>query len=389
MPSHPGLHATASEIVPTEAARRPRTSRGAGQLPEGERPTEADAPRPAVQPAAATLDRCRSLVEPALRKAVRGLHPGPRRIASHAFGWCETDGTPSARGGGKGVRPALVVLGAEAVGAPADVAVPGAVAIELIHTFSLMHDDIMDGDGSRRHRDSAWKAFGTGPALLAGDALFALGVRTLAEVGGDRGGEAVRHLTVMLGELVHGQADDELFESRPWTGPQAVGIAEYRAMADRKTGALLGCAAAIGPVLAGAPRRLTYALAQAGREWGLAFQAVDDVLGIWGDPAVTGKPVHSDLRRAKKTLPVLGALAMDPSLGPRLDQLIGADTPPDDARLRQAADLIERAGGRAYALRDARSRVAAARDQLRTVPLAAPCVDELVALSELFVDRRV
>ncbi|MCX5384244.1 polyprenyl synthetase family protein [Streptomyces sp. NBC_00083] len=357
--------------------------------PAGSAPSPGSAPHPGARPtAAATLARCRDLVEPALRRAVRELHPGPRRIASHAFGWCETDGTPRAGGGGKGVRQAFVVLGAEAAGAPAGAAVPGAVAIELIHTFSLMHDDIMDGDGRRRHRDSAWKAFGTGPALLAGDALFALGVRTLAEVGGARGGEAIGQLTSMLGELVHGQADDELFESRPWSGDTAVGLGEYRAMAERKTGALLGCAAALGPVLAGAPPRVTDALGRAGRQWGLAFQAVDDVLGIWGEPGITGKPAYSDLRRAKKTLPVLGAMAQDPSLGPRLDRLLAADGALDPACLRRAADLVEKAGGRAYALREARARVAAGRDHLRAVPLAGPAVDELVALSDLFLNRQ-
>ncbi|MFE9410751.1 polyprenyl synthetase family protein [Streptomyces sp. NPDC006704] len=353
-------------------------------------PSGPDAPhRPAAPGAAASLARCRDLVEPALRKAVRGLHPVPCRIASHAFGWCEPDGTPSAGDGGKGVRPALVVLAAEAVGARAELAVPGAVAIELIHTFSLMHDDIMDGDGRRRNRDSAWKSFGTGPALLAGDALFALGVRTLAEVGGARGAEAVRQLAATLEELVHGQADDEAFETRPWTGPNAVGLGEYRAMADRKTGALLGCATALGPVLAGAPSPLTAALTRAGRQWGLAFQAIDDVLGIWGEPSVTGKPVHSDLRRAKKTLPLLGAMTMDPAFGARLERLIEEGDLADDACLRQVADLAEKSGGRAYALREARARVAAAREHLRAVPLAAAAVDELLALSQLFLDRRV
>ncbi len=339
-------------------------------------------------PAAETLARCRKLVEPALREAVHGLHPDPGRIASHAFGWCDVNGEPSTGGGGKGVRPALTVLGAEAVGAGADVAVPAAVAIELIHTFSLMHDDIMDGDERRRHRDSAWKAFGTGPAVLAGDALFALAVRVLSGADGVRGGSAVHQLSLMLGELVHGQADDVLFETRPWTGRGAVGLAEYRAMAARKTGALLGCAASLGPTLADAHPRRTNALAEAGRQWGLAFQAVDDVLGIWGDPAVTGKPAHSDLRRGKKTLPVLAAIALTPAIGPHLERLLGGEGPHDDDRVRRAADLIDEAGGRAYALRDARTRVFAARDRLRAAPLVTAPVDELIALSEVLVDRR-
>ncbi|MBT2386240.1 polyprenyl synthetase family protein [Streptomyces sp. ISL-11] len=335
------------------------------------------------------LVRCRTLVEPALRAAVRGLHPLPRRMASFSLGWCDADGTPSAAPGGKGVRQALAVLGAEAVGAAGDVAVPAAVAVELVHTFSLVHDDIMDGDERRRHRDTAWKAFGTGPAVLTGDALFALAVQTLARTGGEHGGEAVRLLAEALGELVHGQADDLLFEARPWVGPDAVGISEYRAMAGRKTGSLLGCATALGPVLAGAPPLLVGALAEAGRQLGLAFQAVDDLLGIWGDPLTTGKPVHSDLRRRKKTLPVLAAMALDPAAGRRLAALLGPGGPVEEADARRAADLVEEAGGRAFALAEARRHAAAAHACLRGVPLAEHAVGELVALSEYLVERQL
>ncbi|SPE62999.1 (2E,6E)-farnesyl diphosphate synthase [Streptomyces netropsis] len=338
------------------------------------------------------LDRCRELVEPALRAAVRTLHPWPRRMASFSLGWCDADGLPDAgagNSGGKGVRQALAVLGAEAVGAPGEAAVAGAVAVELVHTFSLVHDDIMDGDERRRHRDSAWKAFGTGPAVLAGDALFALAVETLARAGGESGAEAVRHLSGALRELVHGQADDLLFENRPWTGPQAVDIPAYRAMALRKTGSLLGCAMAVGPVLAGASPLLSGALAEAGRQLGAAFQAVDDLLGIWGDPRSTGKPVHSDLHRKKKTLPVLTALASDTAAGRRLALLLDSATPLDAADAYCAAGLVEEAGGRAFTLAEARRHVAAAHDCLDSVPLVPRAVEELRSLSEFLIDRRL
>lgn len=349
-------------------------------------PTGLQAPPPPV------LDRCRELVEPALRAAVRTLHPWPRRMASFSLGWCDADGLPgvgAGNGGGKGVRQALAVLGAEAVGTPGEAAVAGAVAVELVHTFSLVHDDIMDGDERRRHRDSAWKAFGTGPAVLAGDALFALAVETLAGAGGKSGAEAVRHLSGALRELVHGQADDLLFENRPWTGPQAVDIPAYRAMALRKTGSLLGCAMAVGPVLAGASPLLSGALAEAGRQLGAAFQAVDDLLGIWGDPESTGKPVHSDLHRKKKTLPVLAALASDSAAGRRLALLLDSDAPLDAADAYCAAGLVEEAGGRAFALAEARRHVAAAHDCLDSVPLVPRAVEELRALSEFLIDRRL
>jgi geranylgeranyl diphosphate synthase type I len=247
------------------------------------------------------------LVHPALKETVGRLHPWLGEMAAYSFGWCEVGGTPVVAPGGKGVRQALAVLGAEAAGAPARAGIAPAVAVELVHTFSLLHDDIMDGDETRRRRRTVWKAYGTGPAGLAGDALFALAVETLATASGGAGG--LRLLSTALGDLVHGQADDLLFAARPWRGPERVRPDEYRAMAEGKTGALLGCSAALGAVLGGAPPATVAALDRAGRHMGIAFQLVDDVLGIWGDPAVTGKPVHGDLRERKKTFPVLTALS--------------------------------------------------------------------------------
>ncbi|MEV4434942.1 polyprenyl synthetase family protein [Streptomyces sp. NPDC049585] len=342
---------------------------------------------PPVVGAQQVLARCRTLVEPALREAVASLHPWPHRMASFSLGWCEADGTPAAGGGGKGVRQALAVLGAEAVGAPREHAVAAAVAVELVHTFSLLHDDIMDGDERRRHRASAWKEYGTGPAVLAGDALFALAVEKLAGSAGPHSAQALGLLAGAMRSLVHGQAEDLLFETRPWTGPAAVTAVAYEAMAAAKTGALLACALTLGPVLAGAPGAVTDALAAAGRDLGTAFQAVDDVLGIWGDPAHTGKPVHADLRRGKKTLPVLAALAAGGEAGRRLGALLGA--PLDAEAARRAAHLVEEAGGRAAALALARERAASARSRLEAAPLAPEARRELLELADHLTDRRV
>lgn len=210
------------------------------------------------------LTRCRRLVQPALQEAVGRLHPWVSEMAAYSFGWCEVGGALAVASGGKGVRQALAVLGAEAAGAPGRAGVPAAVAVELVHVFSLLHDDIMDGDPARRGRPTVWKAYGTGPAVLAGDALFALAVETLAGAGSD----AVRLLSAALSDLVRGQADDLLFATRPWTGPERVRPGEYRAMAEHKTGALLGCAAALGALLGGAPPATVAALDRAGRHLG-------------------------------------------------------------------------------------------------------------------------
>ncbi|MFF5483266.1 polyprenyl synthetase family protein [Streptomyces sp. NPDC012935] len=305
-------------------------------------------------------------------------HPWVGEMAAYSFGWCEVGGAPAAASGGKGVRQALAVLGAEAAGAPGRLAVPGAVAVELVHAFSLLHDDIMDGDTSRRRRPTVWKAYGTGPAVLAGDALFALAVETLAAA--PAGPPAVRLLSVALQDLVRGQADDLLFATRPWTGPQRVRPDEYRTMAEHKTGALLGCSAALGALLGGAPPATVAALDRAGRHLGIAFQVVDDLLGIWGDPAVTGKPVYGDLRERKKTFPVLAALHS--RSGARVAVLLESAADPGEV-----ASLIEEAGGRSAALAEARRHVTAVEAALADVPLKARPAGELRSLLDFLVRR--
>ncbi|MFB9734317.1 polyprenyl synthetase family protein [Streptomyces thermocoprophilus] len=328
------------------------------------------------------LERCRTLVRPALGAAVERLHPWVGEMAAYAFGWCEVGGAPAEAPGGKGVRQALAVLGAEAAGAPAATGVPAAVAVELVHAFSLLHDDIMDGDATRRCRPAVWRAYGTGPAVLAGDGLFALAVETLAAAPG--GGTAVRRLSAALGDLVTGQADDLLFASRPWRGPQRVRPGEYRAMAERKTGALLGCALALGAHLGGAPEALTSGLDRVGRRLGVAFQIVDDVLGIWGDPAVTGKPVHGDLREGKKTFPVLCALDGPGPAARRLAALLEAG---GDAA--EAAAAVRQAGGRRAALAAARTLVVAAVDELDALEPATGAAAELRSLPGYLTDREL
>lgn len=362
-----------------------RTSAGPAGGPAPTVPRASRRPAPAVP---GVLERARELTRPALAEAVGRLHPWIGEMAAYGLGWADRSGTPDPGGSeGKGVRQALVVLGAEAVGADAADAVPGAVAVELVHTFSLLHDDIMDADALRRQRPAVWKAYGTGPAVLAGDALHAQAVAVLAEAPGRHAGAAVRRLCGTLNALVSGQAEDLRFEQRPWHGPGAVAPEEYRSMAEHKTGSLLGCALALGAVLGGAPDRTVTALDRAGRHLGLAFQAVDDILGIWGDPAVTGKPVHADLRRSKKTYPVLVALAGGGEIARALVPLLSPPGPVDAASAELVAALVEEAGGRAATRDEARRHLDAARGALRDTPLAHPAVRQLDALFTHVLDR--
>ncbi len=214
-------------------------------------------------------------------------------------------------------------------------------------------------------------------------------METLAETPGAGGGAAVLRLSGTLTLLVRGQAEDLLFADRPWTGPDAVRTDAYRTMAEHKTGSLLGCAAALGALLGGAPDRTVSALDRAGRHLGVAFQAVDDLLGIWGDPARTGKPVHGDLRQRKKTYPVIAALASHGPTAHELAALLSSPCPPDGTTAARAADLIEAAGGRTATLAEAHQHLDAARACLRGVALAPDAVDEIEELLDYLALRTV
>jgi geranylgeranyl diphosphate synthase, type I len=328
------------------------------------------------------MTRARRLVDPALLSSLTRLHPDLRRAAEYHLGYVEADGTPAA-GRGKGIRPALAVLSAEAVGARPDVGVPGAVAIELVHNFSLLHDDIIDGDRQRRHRATVWALFGVGQAILVGDALQTVAHQALIELRTEAAVTAADHLAVAVAEMIAGQADDMALESA-----ERVTVEECTRMEAGKTGALLSCAASIGAVLAGAGEHSVAALAQFGAELGLSFQAVDDILGIWGDPAVTGKPVGSDLASKKKTLPVAFAIAASGDAGEELAAMFrNGDL--DPAAVRHATSIVERAGGREATEDFARRHLALALEALETDGLDRRATADLRHVAEYVCEREL
>ncbi|WP_239028500.1 polyprenyl synthetase family protein [Pseudonocardia acidicola] len=334
-----------------------------------------------VDIALAVLRRGRDTVTPALRAAVARLDRASREQAAYHLGWIELDGTPG-HGGGKAVRPALALLSAAAAGAPVQAGLPGAVAVELVHNFSLLHDDLMDGDTERRHRRTVWAHWGAPAAILTGDALLALAVEVLLEGGSPHAAPAARLLAATTRELIRGQAEDVAFERR-----SDVGVEECLSMAAGKTASLLATSAAIGSVLAGAPVGLTATLQTYGTELGMAFQLVDDLLGIWGDPAVTGKPVLSDLRSRKKSLPVTYAVHHGGTAGRELARWLAGAGEDGEAQLRRAAALVEDGGGRDWAAAEARRRIALGEKALAGADLPDGPRAELVALGRYLVDR--
>ncbi|RFS81809.1 polyprenyl synthetase family protein [Actinomadura spongiicola] len=357
-----------------------------------------------VRSADEVLAWSRALLDPALRDAVETLPGTMRDIAAFHFGWRDVRGRSASGASGKAIRPALTLLAARAVGGAAETALPAAVAVELAHNFSLLHDDVMDGDLTRRHRPTAWTVYGTSAAVLAGDALLAAAFEALvaapprpapgpdasdlnapapdAAGGSPALARSVRTLGHAVTDLVEGQNTDLAFEER-----DDVTLDECVAMAGRKTGALIGAACALGASHGGGTSVQTARLHAFGERLGLAFQLVDDLLGIWGDPAVTGKAVHADLYSRKKSLPVVAALTSATPAGAELAALYLSDEPLSGDDASRAAALIDAAGGRAWAAERADALLADALHELDAADLAAVPAAELRALARLIAHR--
>ena len=337
---------------------------------------------------AEVLTWSRGLVDPALREAVDRLPDAMRRVAGYHFGWSDEEGRPVEAGngngdrGGKAVRPALVLLAARAVGGDAEQAVPAACAAELVHNFTLLHDDVMDGDVTRRHRRTSWAVFGSSAAILAGDALLTLAFDVLAGTGRATAGTGMRTLSTVLLELVDGQCSDIAFEKR-----EDVDLLECVRMAAGKTGSLLGGACSLGAIFGGGDEEQIERLRGFGEHVGLAFQFVDDLLGIWGDPGVTGKAVYSDLINRKKTLPVVATLTSGTPVAQELADLYHGDRRLSEDELARAAELIESSGGRAWTEKQAEEHLALALSSLHGAGLDTSAGAELAALARLAVHR--
>ncbi|WP_263165724.1 family 2 encapsulin nanocompartment cargo protein polyprenyl transferase [Streptomyces sp. SCSIO ZS0520] len=351
------------------------------QIPPGRGPARHEAPGE-PQDAAVILERARRGVDPGLRRAVDALPGAMCRIARYHFGWEHADGTPAAGNAGKAVRPALVLTAAEALRAPRGAALRPAVAVELTHNFTLLHDDVMDRDRTRRHRATAWTVFGDADAILAGDALQAQAQLLLTEDRHPAAAAAAARLAACVVELCEGQHLDTALESRP---PREVSLTECLEMAESKTGALLGCSCALGALYAGADGEVVEALDEFGREAGLAFQLIDDVIGIWGDPRRTGKPAGADLLVRKKSLPVVAALTSGTPAAEELAELYAR--PPERADLERTAAAVERAGGRDWAQQQAAEHMSRAVSHLSRAIPDPVAAGGLLALAE-FVTRR-
>lgn len=301
-----------------------------------------------------TLDHAPYLeaIEADLRAALaaaEGLVAPLYGMMQYHLGWLDADLAPCEASRGKRLRPLMCLLACQAAGGEWRAALPAAAAVELVHNFSLIHDDIEDHSDTRRHRPTVWSLWGVPQAINTGDAMWSV-ARLQCHRLASLGHPPERTLRVMAAldeaclELCTGQYLDLAFEAEG-----VVALDDYRRMIGGKTAALLSAALAAGAILAGAGDGAVAGYRAVGWELGLAFQITDDILGIWGDPAATGKSAASDILARKKTLPTLHALAWERDRG--LDDLARLYALPalHEDQVSRVLALLERAEARAVA----------------------------------------
>lgn len=322
----------------------------------------------------------------------------------YPLGWRHPDLTPARAHPGKLLRPTLLLLGCELAAARAGLdaparsarvrqAVPAAVCVELIHNFSLVHDDIEDGDEERRHRPTLWKLWGVPQAINTGDGIFSIARASLWRLV-DNGvdAETIVRLAALADrtcvELCEGQFLDMTYEGR-----RDITVGLYLEMIGRKTAALMACALEMGAIL-GAPEdgALAHRMAEVGRGLGLAFQLRDDLLGIWAHEEELGKMAAGDLRRKKMSLPVIHAL--ETARGDDLDFLSRMYTQEGAASEKQIAKalaILERTSARDRVRTALKEQGAMARETLDAAVEGASeaetieAHDQLAALLEYVV----
>ena len=284
----------------------------------------------------------------ALREALDKDRPA-FDLLRYYMGWVDPQGNPAAGTEGKYVRPTLCLFSCEAVGGSRENAMPAAAALELIHNFSLIHDDIQDHDETRHHRKTLWAIWGIPKALVAGNVLRIVADSTLdnlqsAGVPPSRVISVVNQLTNAYIEMIEGQYLDISME-----GQNEVALSQYLDMIARKTGALIRCALTMGALVGASDESAARAFRQSGKAMGFIFQVRDDILGVWGDEESTGKPVGADIRRKKNSFPVVYAMSEAKGADKRQLLKIYDKDEPDDADVEDVLHIMDALDVRGHA----------------------------------------
>lgn len=306
------------------------------------------------------------------------------------MGWQEIDGSDSNSTGGKRMRPTLTLLAADAVGGDLERAMPVAVALEFVHNFSLIHDDLEDRDRVRHHRPTVWTVWGEPAAIISGNAMLKVAdesARKLRAVGVEDSVslEAEATLTNHYLKMMEGQYLDISFETE-----ESVSVEQYLDMIERKTGALIEASIYLGSLVApnsGPDRKKAAALKAIGYDLGRIFQIRDDVLGVWGGEA-TGKPVGADIKRKKKALPAVHALSKSTGASAdRLKEIFGSEGDLSDEDVHVVLEAMENLGTQRYCQSMAEQRWTDCKRMIESLDLAGGTAQEFTELGEFLLIR--
>lgn len=303
-------------------------------------------------------------------------------MLQYHMGWVDETLNPTTVNSGKRIRPILCLLACQAAGGDWRQALPAAAAVELLHNFSLIHDDIEDASPTRRGRKTLWKIWGIEQAINSGDAMFAIAHLAMARLV-DRGTapeitvEALRRFDETCLALTQGQHADMDFEQR-----DQVSVEEYLAMITGKTAVLLSLSAELGALIAGAPSEIMHHYAQFGWNTGLAFQIIDDILGIWGNESITGKSAATDIKTKKKSLPVLYGLAQNKAL-----QQLYAQGEISEDFISKAVRLLNESGARRFATAQASAYSKQALENLEATQATGHSAAALHQLANSLLNR--
>ncbi len=264
-----------------------------------------------------------------------------QEMLRYHMGWAGEGVGPEATG--KRIRPLMLLLATASCGADWNSALPAAAAVELVHNFSLVHDDVQDNSDKRRGRLTVWAKWGVPIAINVGDALFVISNQSIMDLSKSYSAPTVLQAATILHDtcldLTRGQFLDMSYEERT-----DLTIEDYWPMISGKTSVLLSACTYIGAILGNANEKQKELYRSFGYHLGMAFQIQDDILGIWGDQAITGKSTASDLLEGKNSLPVLYALGKGGKFAERWNQ--GPITPEE---VNSLTVLLGREGGRDYA----------------------------------------
>lgn len=327
-------------------------------------------------------------IEGALKAALVGSPPFIAGVTGYHLGWLDQNFAPAKFERGKALRPTLCLLVFEALTGSYQEVLPLAAALELIHNFTLIHDDIEDNDLERRGRPTAWAVWGKPLAINVGDYLYTLATKSL--YGLDETRFPLEKIFAVLRlvngaclALTEGQDLDLRFEQLESVSPEM-----YVDMVYKKTGALLEASIVSAAILGSSEPQTVQHYQEFAHNLGIAFQVRDDILGIWGDTARTGKSVDNDLRRKKKTLPIIYMLnALAGQRQAELKALYATSEPLTDDQIKFVRKSLDLAKAHAFAQNSADAYIEEAFGALQKIKISNQAQSDLETIARFLVSR--